>query len=175
MDAGVDLFVIETMMSLQETRAAIFAIREVTDFPILASLTFERDHRTLYGTPPEVVATVLSSLGVDGLGLNCSTGPDDMLDIVKTMFDYANVPILAKPNAGLPILMGGKTVYRLGADVFAEDMIKLMEAGASIVGGCCGTTPEHIKALADVARNRKPVPVRTEKRRVLTSTRLCGN
>lgn len=171
MDAGVDLFVIETMMSLQETRAAIFAIREVTDFPILASLTFERDHRTLYGTPPEVAATVLSSLGVDGLGLNCSTGPDDMLDIVKTMFDYANVPILAKPNAGLPILMGGKTVYRLGADVFAEDMIKLMEAGASIVGGCCGTTPEHIKALADVARNRKPVPVRTEKRRVLTSER----
>lgn len=174
-DAGVDLFVVETMMSLQETRAAIFAIREVTtDLPILASLTFEKDGRTLYGTSPQVAATVLSSLDVDGLGLNCSTGPESMVDIVKAMYEYSNVPIMVKPNAGLPLLVNGSTIYRMTPDSFANASLDLVKAGARIVGGCCGTTKDHIKRLNEVLEGQEMCQSRTEKRRVLTSEReLC--
>ena len=111
-DGGVDLFIVETMMSLQETRACVLAIKEICDLPIMASLTFEKDGRTLYGTPPEAAVVVLQSLGVDAVGVNCSTGPEDMAAMIRTMYDYADIPLLAKPNAGLPELEDGRTVYR---------------------------------------------------------------
>ena len=100
-DAGVDLFVVETMMSLQETRAALIAIREVCDLPVMASLTYESDGRTLYGTDAKTAMVVLQSLGADAVGLNCSTGPMEMVSAVEQMREVANVPVLAKPNAGL--------------------------------------------------------------------------
>lgn len=170
-DAGVDLFVVETMMSLQETRAALIAIREVCDLPVMASLTYESDGRTLYGTDAKTAMVVLQSLGADAVGLNCSTGPMEMVSAVEQMREVANIPILAKPNAGLPQLEDGVTVYRMMPEEFAAAGAALVGAGASIVGGCCGTTPEHIRALADAVR-QIPVPdIAAEKKRLLATER----
>lgn len=170
-EAGVDLYIIETMMSLQETRAAVIAIQETCNLPIMASLTFEADGRTLFGTDPKTAVVVLQSLGVDAVGLNCSTGPDAMLEIVEEMYAYSNIPILAKPNAGLPELENGTTTYKTGPDEFAFAMEKLIQAGACIVGGCCGTTPSHIHALAKAAANVTPPAICKEKRSILASER----
>lgn len=154
-EAGVDFLAVETMMSLQECRAAVIAAKETCDLPIMVTLTFNDDGRTLYGTNPSTAALVLSSLGVDAVGVNCSTGPDKMTDIVKQMAKYADIPIAAKPNAGLPKLdENGVTVYDMKPNMFAEGMLSLIEAGADIVGGCCGTTPEHIKALVDMLNKK---------------------
>lgn len=169
--AGVDLFVVETMMSLQESRAAVLAIRETCDLPVMVSLTFNEDGRTLYGTDPATAVVVMQSLGADAVGLNCSTGPEEMLAPVKEMVAYANIPVLAKPNAGLPELVDGVTVYNTTPEEFAAVGKKLVEEGAAIVGGCCGTTPAHIKALSDAVRE---IPVREiydKRRRILTSER----
>ena len=170
-EAGADLFIVETMMSLQETRACILAIKDVCDLPVMASLTFEKDGRTLYGTPPEAAVVVLQGLGVDAVGLNCSTGPEDMVDTVRSMYAYADIPVLAKPNAGLPILEDGRTIYKTTPEEFGRDGRLLVEAGARIVGGCCGTTPAHIRALADSVRDMVPLPIRAAMRRVLASER----
>ena len=171
LDADVDLFVVETMMSLQECRAAVIAIRELCDLPIMVSLTYQSDGRTLYGTTPEISTVVLQDLGVDAIGINCSTGPEDMLVPVKKMAEYATIPVFAKPNAGLPRLENGKTVFETTPEEFAGCGKKLVEAGAAFVGGCCGTTPSHIKALAQaVADVKAPAPLAI-KRRVLTSER----
>ena len=170
-EAGVDLLVVETMMSMQECRAAVLAIREVCDLPIMATLTYNDDGRTLYGTPPEVAINVLQSLGVDAVGVNCSTGPEGMVPIVEKMAEYATVPLIAKPNAGLPELDGMETVYRMSPEEFASTGKKLIDAGASLVGGCCGTTPAHVKALAEAVKGmpvHKPLSIH---RRVLTSER----
>ena len=184
-EAGVDLFVVETMMSLQESRAAVLAIREVCDLPIMVTLTYNEDGRTLFGTEPETAVVVLQSLGVDAIGINCSTGPMEMVEPVRKMAEYATVPIVAKPNAGLPELVEceclpegettpvkkKKTVYRMTPEEFAEAGVALVEAGASILGGCCGTTAAHIKALSDAVRGMKlHEPLKTH-RRVLTSER----
>ena len=170
-DAGADLFVVETMMSLQETRAAVIAIKEICDLPVMASLTFEDDGRTLFGTNPETAVVVLQSLGVDAVGLNCSTGPMEMVEIVGQMYAYANIPILAKPNAGLPELENGQTVYKTSPQEFAEAGKKLVDAGAAALGGCCGTTPAHIKALSQAVKDCERLPVCTQARRVLASER----
>ena len=170
-NAGADLFVVETMMSLQECRAAVIAIKEVSDLPIMVTLSYNEDGRTLFGTPPETAVVVLQSLGVDAIGINCSTGPMEMVELVEKMAQYSTVPILAKPNAGLPELEDDKTVYKMTPQEFADAAVALVNAGASIVGGCCGTTPEHIKALSDAVRElpiRKPLE---RHRRILASER----
>lgn len=171
-EAGVDLLVVETMMSLQETRAALIAAKETCDLPVMATMTFESDGRTLYGTDAVTAAVVLESLGADAVGTNCSTGPDKMADVIRQMASVTSVPIIAKPNAGLPSLDGdGNTVYDMEADVFGECMKALVEAGASIVGGCCGTTPEHIRALRQSVGDMKVVHRKAPVKRFLTSER----
>ena len=170
-EAGVDLFVVETMMSLAETRAAVLAIKETCDLPIMVSMTFDEKGKTLYGNTPEGCMVVLQSLGADVVGINCSTGPERMADMVRQMKPYANVPILAKPNAGLPQMVDGETVYDMGPEEFASFGPMLMEAGAAVLGGCCGTTPEHIASLVAATKNMKPVPVMQERKRVLASER----
>ena len=169
--AGVDLFVVETMMSLQECRAAVIAIREVSDLPIMVTLTYNEDGRTLFGTPPETAVVVLQSLGVDAIGINCSTGPMEMVEPVKKMAEYATVPIIAKPNAGLPELEGKQTVYKMTPEEFAEAGIALVEAGAAVIGGCCGTTPAHIKALSHAVRGKTLHKPLERHRRILASER----
>ncbi|MBR1597830.1 MAG: homocysteine S-methyltransferase family protein [Lachnospiraceae bacterium] len=170
-DAGVDLLVVETMMSLAEARAAVIAANETCDLPVIVSMTYNEDGRTLYGTPPESAVVVLQSLGVDAVGVNCSTGPAEMVPIVEQMKKYANVPILAKPNAGMPELIDGETVYAMTPEEFSECGQRLVEAGANIVGGCCGTTKDHIAALARIVRLMDVPEISDKKRRVLSSER----
>lgn len=170
-EAGADLFVVETMMSLQECRAAVLAIREVCDLPVMVSLTYNEDGRTLYGTDPVTAVVVMQSLGADAVGMNCSTGPEAMLEPIAKMVEYAAIPLLAKPNAGMPELIDGQTVFNVEPEEFAEVGKKLVEEGAAIIGGCCGTTPEHIRALKEAV---KGIPVKAPlqtKRRMLTSER----
>lgn len=171
-DAGVDLLVIETMMSLQETRAAVIAAKEVCNLAVMATLTFEADGRTLFGTDAVTAAVVLESLGVAAVGTNCSTGPDRMVETVRAMAHATSIPVIAKPNAGLPALdADGNTVYDMDADTFGNGMRDLIMAGASIIGGCCGTTPDYIrttkKAVADIPLLHREKP----KLRYLTSER----
>ena len=147
-EAGADLLVIETMMSLQETRAAAIAAMEVSSLPVMATLTFETDGRTLFGSDARSAAIALTSLHVDAIGANCSTGPDQMCEVIRAMAEVTELPLIAKPNAGLPSLdEEGKTVYDMDSDTFALEMIQIVESGASILGGCCGTTPEYIEKL----------------------------
>ena len=170
--AGVDLLVVETMMSLQESRAALIAAKETCELPVMVTMTFETDGRTLYGTDAKTAAVVLQSLGASAVGANCSTGPDKMVEIIRTMAEAAAIPIIAKPNAGLPSLnRDGNTVYDMDSDAFAEGMEELVRAGASILGGCCGTTPEFIGKLKK-RTGQMPVPVHgTGEKRYLASER----
>lgn len=170
-EAGVDLYVVETMMSLQECRAAVIAIRECSEKPILVSLTYEETGRTLYGTDPKTAVIVLQSLGVDAVGVNCSVGPDLMTRQVEEMYDVARIPVFVKPNAGLPRLEDGKTVYDMGPEAFAKAVGGLAARGARLFGGCCGTTPEHIAAMARVLSGAKLLPVKEGRRRFLASER----
>lgn len=174
-DAGADLLVVETMMSLAETRAALIAAKEVCDLPVIATLTFEADGRTLFGTDAKTAAVVLESLGASAIGANCSTGPAQMEGIISDMVSVTTIPIIAKPNAGLPFLdENGTTCYNMEAEEFTEEMQVLVNVGATILGGCCGTTPEFIRQIHDhfgtearVTATRRPEGIR-----YLTSERI---
>lgn len=168
--AGADLIVIETMMSIQECRAAVLAVKETTDLPVFVTITLEANGKTLYGTDPVTALITMQALGVDAFGINCSLGPDAMIPMIAEMKEYARVPLIAKPNAGLPRLMDGKTIFDMPAGVFAEHMKALVEAGASVVGGCCGTDPSYIAAMGKVIEKNKPF-VKAKRRRILTSER----
>nr|MCR5756085.1 dihydropteroate synthase [Acetatifactor sp.] len=140
--------VVETMMSLAETRAALIAAKEVSNLPVMVTMTFEGDGRTLFGTDARTAAVVLESLGAVAIGANCSSGPAQMKNIINDMASVSTIPIIAKPNAGLPYLdQNGKTCYDMQADEFAEEMEILVQAGATVLGGCCGTTPEFIRKI----------------------------
>jgi 5-methyltetrahydrofolate--homocysteine methyltransferase len=171
-EAGCDLLVVETMMSLAETRAAVIAANEVSSLPVMASLTFNEDGKTLYGTDPVTAVNVLQSLGADAIGVNCSTGPDKMVEIVTAMKSIAYVPVFAKPNAGMPEIVDGESVYLMTPEEFAEDISGVIDAGANMVGGCCGTTPAHIKALADMAKTKNIPDISNIHRRSLSSERM---
>lgn len=146
-DEGVDLFVIETMMNLGEARAALLAVKEMTELPAFVTMTLDENGRTLYGTDPAAALIALEALGADAFGINCSAGPDKLGTIVERLNKYAGIPIIVKPNAGMPKLEGGKTVYDMPAGDFVREMKRLVKAGASILGGCCGTDPSYIKML----------------------------
>ena len=170
--AGADLIVIETMMSLQETRAAAIAAMEVSRLPVMATLTFESDGRTLFGSDAKSAAITLSHLHVDAIGANCSTGPDQMCRIIEAMAEVTDIPLIAKPNAGLPSLdENGMTVYDMDSDTFSEQMIQIVESGATILGGCCGTSPEYIKKLVDKTKDLPVVSRSLAGRRFLSSER----
>ncbi len=173
LDAGVDLIVVETMMSLQESRAALIAIRELSqDIPVMVSLTFREDGKTLFGTTPGVAVIVLQGLGADAVGLNCSTGPEEMTALLEDMKKYATIPVFAKPNAGMPELENGKSVYKMTPKHFADCISDLVDAGANLVGGCCGSSVDHIRAVKQRVRGLSPVPPKDKKVRVLTSERM---
>ena len=174
-DAGVDLLVVETMMSLAETRAALIAAKEVCDLPVIATLTFEADGRTLFGTDAKTAAIVLESLGASAIGANCSTGPAQMESIISDMVTHTRIPVIAKPNAGLPFLdENGNTCYNMEAEEFTEEMEILVNAGATILGGCCGTTPEFIRQIHDRfgTKAKATAARRPEGIRYLTSERI---
>lgn len=164
-EAGVDLLVVETMMSLQESRAALIAAKEVSDLPVMVTMTFEKDGRSLFGTDAKTAAIVLESLGADALGANCSTGPAQMEEVIRSMAEVTAIPIIAKPNAGLPAVdENGNTYYDMAADTFAEEMKILANAGATILGGCCGTSPEYIFKLTQSVKEVSSVNARFSER-----------
>ncbi len=156
-DGGCDLIVIETMIDIQEARAALLAVKEIADIFTVVSMTYEKDGHTLGGTPPPSALITLQSLGADAVGCNCSAGPEQMVDFIAAMKPFATVPLVAKPNAGMPRLDGGITVFEMNAKTFADFSVKLAAAGANMLGGCCGTTPEHIRALKGSVARKKPV------------------
>jgi 5-methyltetrahydrofolate--homocysteine methyltransferase len=158
LEGGVDLFVIETMMDIQEARAALIAVREVCDLFCMVTMTYEKHGRTLNGTDPVSALVTLQSLGADAVGCNCSAGPEGMIGLIETMRPHAAVPLVAKPNAGLPVLVGEETLFDMDAARYAGFAVPLAAAGVSLMGGCCGTTPAHIRALRDALRDVRPVP-----------------
>ena len=161
--AGCDLLVVETMMSLQECRAALIAAKEVSDLAVMVTLTFEADGRTLFGSDASASAITLEALGACAIGANCSTGPDKMVEIIGNMASVTSIPIIAKPNAGLPSVdENGNTEYDMDCETFVVEMEKLINAGASVLGGCCGTTPDFIRGLKNKYGELKPCTIRDD-------------
>ena len=159
LDGGVDFFAIETMMDLQEARAALLAVRELCDLPVLVTMTYESGMHTLTGTDPLSALVTLQSLGADAIGTNCSSGPQEMVDVIRAMKPFARVPLVAKPNAGKPKLVDGKTVFDMDAVQFAGHVQALVDAGVNALGGCCGTDPGFIARVAECTAGVRPLPV----------------
>lgn len=150
-DAGADLLVAETMLSVDETVVALDAAQSVCDLPMMCSLTLEADGSAMYGGNAVEAVMTLQEMGAAAVGLNCSVGPDQLESVVTNMRKVAQVPIIAKPNAGMPVIdEKGEAHYSMDAETFAEYTRKLVAAGAGLVGGCCGTTPEYIKQLKKI-------------------------
>lgn len=155
--SGADLILIETMTDLYELKAAVLAVKENSPLPVIATMSFEKDHRTFTGCLPSSMAITLDGLGVDGLGINCSLGPNEIYPIVEELVKWTDVPILVQANAGLPIVRNNEACYDVSADQFAEYAMKFVQLGVRMVGGCCGTNPEYIKKIKNNLSNIKPV------------------
>jgi 5-methyltetrahydrofolate--homocysteine methyltransferase len=150
LEAGVDLIVIETMTDLVEARTALEAVRKLTDLSVIITMTFEKTptgYQTLKGVTPAEAAKNLSELEVDVIGANCGRGFDEMIEVISMMRQQTDLPLLAQPNAGLPDIVDGRPVYKETPQYFSERIEALIRAGANIIGGCCGTTPEHIAVI----------------------------
>ncbi len=156
--AGADFFIIETMADLSEMKAAILAAKEQSDLPIFATMTFGEDGRTFLGTTPEVAAVTMSSLGVDVLGINCSLGPADVAPLVARMLPWADCPVMAQANAGLPREVDGRTVYDITPEEFCVAVEGMLDAGVTVIGGCCGTTPDFTRGERALLEGRIPAP-----------------
>ena len=159
---GADLILIETMSDGYETKAAVLAAKENCDLPIIVTNVYDTAGRLLTGADVEGVTAMLEGLHVDALGINCSLGPDEMYPVVKRITEASSTPVVVNPNAGLPRVEGNKTVFDIGPEEFAESMKKIADLGIQIAGGCCGTTPEHIKCLAEAIKVR-PFKEQTQK------------
>ena len=166
---GVDLILIETMNDSYETKAALLAAKENSDLPVLVSNAYGGDGKLMTGADPEAMVAMLEGMGADAIGANCSLGPAQLRPVVKKLLQYASVPVLLKPNAGLPQCKDGNTVYDVTPDEFANEIEMLAECGVRIAGGCCGTTPAYIAELAKRLRGRTPMPITPKKRTVVSS------
>lgn len=156
--AGVDLYVIETMMTLSDARAAVLTVRSVSDKPIFVSFTCDDSGRSISGTDITAALTVLQGMGIDAFGLNCSAGPKEMLPQLRRLREYARVPLIAKPNAGLPVMVNGRAVYDCPPEEFASWVPEFLKTGVAIFGGCCGTTAAHIAALHEALAGAEILP-----------------
>ena len=168
-EAGADLILLETFSYIKELKAAVIAAKTF-DIPVQAHMTFEGGRRTLSGTTPEAFAVIMEGLGVDAIGTNCGAGPDDMLSILSKVASVTNIPLAIMPNAGLPIMKKGKTVFKSVPEDFRNFAQRAREAGAGIIGGCCGTSPGHIRVIKEVVDRKKPV-----KKKVPVSLKLASN
>ena len=161
--AGADLVLIETMSDSYEAKAAVLAAKENCDLPVLVTVTFDGQGKMLTGGSVDSTVALLEGLRVDALGVNCGLGPEQMIPIVERLTEVCSIPVIVNPNAGLPRTEGGRTVYNVGPEEFADRMEKIAGMGVQAVGGCCGTTPEHIRLTAERVKKipfRKPVPRR---------------
>ena len=167
--AGADVVLIETMSDILETKAAILAAKENCTLPVIATMTFGEDKRTFMGTSPENAAITLCALGVDAVGVNCSLGPNELLDVVKKICEFSTKPVIVQPNAGLPKVVNGKTVFEVTPADYAKAIQKMIDMGVSIIGGCCGTTPEHIKEVKKLTQDKTPVKREIKRVSAITS------
>ncbi|GHS99630.1 5-methyltetrahydrofolate--homocysteine methyltransferase [Planctomycetales bacterium] len=170
--AGADLIVVETMLDIQEARAALIAVREIAPAaPVMVSLTFGDNGQTLTGTDPVTALVTLQALGADAFGCNCSVGPEMMTEWLRALKPYSTIPLFAKPNAGQPRIVNGKTVFPMDAAAFAAHFPALVAAGANLVGGCCGSSPEHLAAAATAIKNLPALPPPRRSVNAVTSMR----
>ena len=156
---GAQLIVIETMTDSYETKAALLAAKENSSLPVIVTNAYDKNGKLLTGATPAAMVALLEGMGADAIGANCSLGPKQLIPVAEEYLKYASVPVVLKPNAGLPLVENGKTVYDVGAEEFASDLAKLIKKGVRVAGGCCGTTPEYIKALTEKSAGILPVPV----------------
>ena len=167
--AGADLIHIETMSDTYELKAAVLAAKENTSLPVFATVIFDERKKTFDRSGCFICCCAFRRLGVDALGINCAMGPKEMLPVLEELIKYSSVPIIVKPNAGLPKQRDGKTYYDVTEDEFAAYMEQIVRMGACVIGGCCGTTPEHIRAMRKRCENAELVPV-TEKEFTVVSS-----
>ena len=146
--AGADLIIIETMADPQEMEAALTAAKREADLPVFATMTFGESGRTLFGTAPADAARAMEQLGANAVGINCSVGPEALIPLVADMREATGLPLIVQANAGLPVVSGGNTTYSITPDEYAASVRRIIEVGATIVGGCCGTDPDYIRAVA---------------------------
>ncbi len=156
---GADLVIIETMNDLYETKAAVLAVKENIHLPVLVSNAYSENGKLMTGASPSEIVATLEGLGVDAIGANCSFGPRELHDVMQGLLEHASVPTLFMPNAGLPKLANGETVFDIAPDAFADAVYEEVKAGVRVVGGCCGTTPSHMKAVAERIRGYIPSPI----------------
>ncbi len=154
---GVDLVIIETMSDTLEAKAAALAVKENTKLPVFCTMTFDESYKTLTGADVSVMSAMMEGLGVDCVGINCGLGPAQIYEMMKDLAQISSIPIMAQPNAGLPQIENGKTVYNVSPEQFADECEKIAKIGASVLGGCCGTTPEHIKRLVERCSRYAPI------------------
>lgn len=160
--AGADLVIIETMSDTLEAKAAVLAVKENTNLPVFCTMTFDETHKTLTGANVTVVTAMFEGLGVDCIGINCGLGPEQIKDMMADMAKVSSIPIMAQPNAGLPVIENGKTVFTVEPDEFGTYMTEIAKVGASVLGGCCGTTPEHIKRMIELCSEYSPIVTKKE-------------
>ncbi len=149
-DCGVDAFIIETMMTTEDALNAVKAVKDISDKPVILSLSCDKNGRIMSGDDVLVILREAEPLGIAAFGLNCGSGPDEMLVQIKRIHEHTDLPLLAKPNAGLPVVRGGKTYYDCPPEKFASFAPLFVENGVRYLGGCCGTTPQHIQKLKEV-------------------------
>ena len=167
--AGADLIHIETMSDTYELKAAVLAAKENTSLPVFATAIFDERGKLLTGADVPAVVALLEGLRVDALGINCGMGPEQMIPVLEQLLEYTSLPVIVKPNAGLPRQRDGQTVYDVSPEEFAGVMERIVKAGAAAVGGCCGTTPEHIRAMTGRCRGIPVVPLKEKEMTIVSS------
>ena len=152
--AGVDLIILETFFDLEEIKTALKAVKENSDLMVIASMTFDKNLKTIYGVDPEKAVMVLENEGAEGVGANCGTGPQVLYEVLKIMKSASRTYLMVEPNAGIPELVKGKAVYPASPKIMADYTEKFVKLGLNFIGGCCGTTPLHIKAMSVKIKNK---------------------
>lgn len=168
-DAGVDLIVFETFTDLYEMKIAVLAAKENCDLPVFCTVTFQEDGRMLMGADPATVVSTLQDMGIDAIGLNCSLGPKQILPMAEEFLRCSKIPVMVQPNAGLPAVVDGETVFDVTVEEYVQIMAEMVEKGVGVVGGCCGTSPEYIRSLAAAVNGKKPA-----ERKVLPVGSACS-
>lgn len=166
---GVDLILIETMNDIYEAKAAVLAAKETCELPVFLTTAYDASGKLLTGADAKAVVAVAEGLGVDALGINCSLGPEQMMGIVEVLAEYTSVPIIVNPNAGIPRTENGKTVYDVTPDKFRDAMIRIAGLGGRILGGCCGTTPQHISSMIAAVKEMTPLPLTWKEHTLIAS------
>jgi 5-methyltetrahydrofolate--homocysteine methyltransferase len=166
---GADLIFIETMNDSYETKAALLAAKENSDLPVFVSNAYGEDGKLMTGATPSAMVAMLEGMGADAIGVNCSLGPKALMPVIGEYLKYSSIPVIVKPNAGMPVVRDGETCYDLTSEEFSDDLKKMMELGVRVVGGCCGTTPQYISNLVEKTGTLSPVAIQKKNYKLVSS------